>query len=272
MGLEKGAKTRGPRTVRKLIGGVEYTYDQAYDMIHTGSPRFGAVYDRTQVLSPVDLCVELTTHCNFRCVNCFSHSWRGLGGIHADSQEVRRAIEKALPSIVRVCLTGGEPLLHPQIEQLLDLPSLNDGCGFVLSTNGTGHPKLVAAVQEHPWLVAISLHGSEKVHNCYTGSTSFRRVERQVRQLATTNVVHLYCVLHDGLTSREVEWLLRFRDEVGSTFLRFILPRPFGRYRPLANVKLIEDTTELLDVRAGIKMEASKTRFLSSSKESRMTS
>jgi sulfatase maturation enzyme AslB (radical SAM superfamily) len=264
VGVLQISPTHPPRTLQKLIAGHEYTYDQRLDIISSGTPRPSSVYDRTQGVSrPVDLCVELTTYCNFTCANCFSSSVRGQKGIHAEIDVVEEEIRSAMPHIIRVCLTGGEPLLHPAIERLLSFPATYQDCGFVLSTNGAARVDLFPAIQAAPWLVAISLHGPKEVHNTYTKSSGFQKAERSVRQLAATNVVHLYCVLNDLLSESHLDWLLRFRDDAGAAFLRFIVPRPFGRYRPLQNVGLIMAVEERLDERSGLKTSASLTAFIS---------
>ena len=142
MGSLSVAAPNSARVIRKLIAGQEYTYDQATDVIFSGARRAGHFYQRTQVERSVDLCVELTTRCNFVCMNCFSESARGRGGINADAELVADAIIAASPDIIRVCVTGGEPLLHPDVANILDLPAIVLDCGFVLSTNGTARPDL----------------------------------------------------------------------------------------------------------------------------------
>ena len=261
-----------PRTLRKLIGGVEYVYDQRLDLLAAGSPVLKPDYDRTQVDHPVDLCIELTTQCNFTCQNCFSKSVQGLPGRHMDIAGAERAVRDAMPNILRVCITGGEPLLHPHVEQVLDWPSRYPGCGFVLSTNATGSVELLQRMQEHPWLVAVSLHGPREPHNRYTSSDLFDRVTNAILQLARTNIVHLYCVLNDCLSEQDIDWLFRFRDHARVEFLRFVAPRDHGRFRPLTRLGLIEAVRERLDGHSGLKINSSLTEFLSVDFEQRRTS
>jgi molybdenum cofactor biosynthesis enzyme MoaA len=189
-----------------------------------------------------------------------------------DIAAAERAVHAAMPSILRVCITGGEPLLHPHVEQILDWPSRYPDRGFVLSTNATGSVELLQQVQDHPWLVAVSLHGPREPHNRYTCSDLFDRVTDAILRLTQTNVVHLYCVLNDCLNEEDIDWLFRFRNDAGVAFLRFIVPRTYGRCRPLTRLGLIEATRARLDRHSGLKITSSLTDFLSVDFDRRRTS
>jgi sulfatase maturation enzyme AslB (radical SAM superfamily) len=152
-------------------------------------------------------------------------------------------------------------MLHPQIDTVLALPESVADCGFVLSTNGTVRPDLDSMLVQYEWLVAISLHGMESTHNRYTLSRDFTHVKKRIENLARKTIVHIYTTLHDEMTYEDLEWLFRFRDESGASFLRFVIPRQFGRYRPLSRTDLLDHLAERIDDRAGIKAERSNTRF-----------
>lgn len=271
MGLLQVTAPHTTGTLQKLIDGVQYSYDRELDIIFVGEMQRSEPFDRTQVPAPVDLCIELTTACNFACGNCFSRSWRGLPGVHADLEAVQREINNARAGIIRVCITGGEPTLHPDFEQMVSLPSLYSDLGFVLSTNGAARTGMLGAISEHPWLVAVSLHGTEQVHNRYTRSRAFQRVVRQIQRITASNTVHLYCVLNDYMSEEDVEWLVRFRAESGAAFLRFIEPRPFGRHVALTRSNLIEIVRQRVGERIGLKRTASVTTFLSATFDRRRT-
>jgi molybdenum cofactor biosynthesis enzyme MoaA len=258
-------------TIRKVIDGREYFYDRGLDIIHSGTLVQGPIYDRTQVVAPVDLCVELSTYCNWSCGNCFSKSQAGVRGVHADVDLVKRYLAERVDQIIRVCVTGGEPLLHPHVESVLEWPRDFRDCAFVLSTNGSVRPELDTTLVEHSWLVAVSLHGMAAAHNAYTASTSFDVVRNRIRSLAPRAVVHIYTVLHDAMTAADIDWILRFRDDAGVAFVRFIRPRPAGRYIGLNDARLIAEVMSRLDTRSGYKATASQTTFLSAKGLQRLT-
>lgn len=247
--------------IQKQIDGVAYVYDRRKDIVFTGHYNHALPYDRTQVERAVDLCVELSTHCNLSCENCFSNSAPSAPAEHADVSDAVNLIKKLSPKLIRVTISGGEPLLHPQVDQVLVLPAQIRQCGFVLSTNGTARLDLDDLLVGYSWLVAVSLNGHQEAHNKYTKSRSFKRVVSRIENLATRTVVHVYCVLNDHMTEKDVMWLYDFRNQANIAFLRFMIPRNFGRYKPLQNVKLIDAVCSRLDERSGLKTKASLTRF-----------
>lgn len=81
------------------------------------------------------LTVQLTRHCNLNCYYCYCHPLHGeVGGIRFDA--LIRFLEACRPySSAGVTLTGGEPLIYPQIDLLLDYLRVSNQ--FVaLETNG----------------------------------------------------------------------------------------------------------------------------------------
>lgn len=260
-------------TFLKVIHGRRYVYRQIDDVIVEDGRSRGSLpfYERTQVSEPVDLCVELTTWCNWTCGNCFSRSARGRKGIHADPEAVARYIQSHEKELIRVTITGGEPLLHPEIEQLLTLPSIVPNCGFVLSTNGSVREDVDGILIEQGWLVAVSLHGMAESHSKYSQSASFDASVRRVRRLAKDTVVHIYAVVHNGLSERDVDALLELREETGAAFLRFIAPRPFGRYEPMRARHVLDYVEDRVGEHVGLKVSPSRTRFLSVSGDLRMS-
>lgn len=82
-----------------------------------------------------DLSIEIIRKCNNNCIHCSSSS-------RADSSEyiplsvvARIAKELSKLNIGRVCLSGGEPLLHPDLASIISLFS-EDGCVVSLYTSG----------------------------------------------------------------------------------------------------------------------------------------
>ena len=88
-------------------------------------------------MPPDVVSLEVTTHCNLRCLNCFAHA-DGLG-LGAMSLDLARNVvdEAARLGFTRLSLTGGEPLLWPHLFELLDFAG-ERGFDFVLiNTNGS---------------------------------------------------------------------------------------------------------------------------------------
>jgi hypothetical protein len=77
-----------------VIDGRLYQYRQDIDVIWEKDLETGVDYDRTQVVSAVDLCIELTRKCNLTCLNCFSESVAGQRAPQANADQVAQRIRQ----------------------------------------------------------------------------------------------------------------------------------------------------------------------------------
>jgi uncharacterized radical SAM superfamily Fe-S cluster-containing enzyme len=105
--------------------------------------------------------LEITDNCNLTCSMCYADSRPGLK--HKSLDEVKRAIDTLVaaegqPDVLQ--LSGGEPTLHPEFEQILQY-ALSQPIHYVMiNTNGIRLAKdaeLVAKIAEHKHRVEIYL-------------------------------------------------------------------------------------------------------------------
>ncbi|MFO0903003.1 MAG: radical SAM protein [Pirellulales bacterium] len=105
--------------------------------------------------------VELTASCNLSCPMCYSVS--GPGGVHATVDECQRAIDRLVavegrPEILQ--LSGGEPTVHPQFEQIFDYAIAQPIDYVMINTNGVRlarDPRLVEHLARQRGRVEIYL-------------------------------------------------------------------------------------------------------------------
>jgi MoaA/NifB/PqqE/SkfB family radical SAM enzyme len=164
--------------------------------------------------------------------------------------------------IIRNCISGGEPFTHPHIEKILDLPNIFPDCGFAIVTNGTLKKHLDSKLIENKWCILISLHGMEKAHNTYTNSCSFKTVVDRITKLASKGYVNIYTVINNYLQPEDIKWLLKFRDDAGVSNIRFLKPRPFGRYVTFKNETASSFIEEINDDRVRKMSTASNIPFI----------
>lgn len=174
-------------------------------------------------------------------------------------------------NLLRICITGGEPLLHPQIESFIQWPEGIPDIAYVLTTNLTARQELDSSLCALGWQVAISLNGAELAHSNYTGSKTFKKTVNRIEYLAKHTIVYIYCVLNDYMSFEDIDFLFELRDQIGVKFLRFQTPRPFGRFTKLKNTKLIDAVRERLDAFSGLKTLPSNTYFLTVNGEMRIS-
>ena len=92
-------------------------------------------------------CTLFTGGCNLRCPFCHNASLVTEPGEPLDTDEVMAYLRKRRGLLDGVCVTGGEPLLHPDIDRLLgDLKAL--GYAVKLDTNGSYPGRLRSIVSD----------------------------------------------------------------------------------------------------------------------------
>jgi MoaA/NifB/PqqE/SkfB family radical SAM enzyme len=126
------------------------------------------------------LAFELTSRCNLACRHCLRDSSREKKDLPLPL--IRRALEQARRlGVSQVAFTGGEPLLHPRLAEILRL-TVKQGYQFSLVTNGHRLPEAIPlltrpALRAHLLRVAVSLDGPDaKSHDAIRGRGSFRKV------------------------------------------------------------------------------------------------
>ena len=125
--------------------------------------------------------IEVTSDCMLSCPYCYHGSRRGTGTYFP--LERYRFLLNELPAGVTVDLSGGEPLLHPDIRTMICLTA-EKGYRIRLITNGI----LLADFPEEELslldTVAISLDGTtQEEHDAIRGKGSFQKTERGLAKL-----------------------------------------------------------------------------------------
>jgi len=183
---------------------------------------------------PEALHVELTTVCNLHCHFCY----RQAGPHHIETRLPTKQLLNILGSLsekgLRVVeITGGEPLLHP------DLKLITDFCGntFQLTsilTNGTLiNDDFVNSVLPIKNQVAfnVSLESNKaEEHDKRTGvKGSFTRTISGIRQLSRHNFTLRVAMAVDANNWEDVEPTLLLAKQLGATAFTYSAILPFGR-------------------------------------------
>jgi len=114
----------------------------------------------------------ITDKCNTQCRKCR----RGTGALsHASDEVIGRVIsEAAAHKVWRINLTGGEPLLHPRLEDIIN--RLNQaGVRVSVSSNGLLVPEKLDVLAGAAG-VSLSLDGGPETHDAARGRGSFEAV------------------------------------------------------------------------------------------------
>lgn len=172
---------------------------------------------------------EITSRCNLNCKHCGSScSSKGTSLTLEDIQATLQSIHTEKPMI---CLTGGEPLIHPDFFEIAELIH-NNGFAWGMTTNATMIDDKVALKLKQAGMstISVSLDGLQKSHDSIRqkegawqsaifGLNALKKVGFKPQ---VTTVLH-----RDNLN--ELEDLYSLLCEMGITSWRPINVEPIGR-------------------------------------------
>jgi cyclic pyranopterin phosphate synthase len=178
-----------------------------------------------------DLRISVTDRCNFRCTYCmpkevFGHDYRFLDRRELlDFDEITRVARAAVSvGVQKIRLTGGEPLIRRDIEQLIAMLSELDA-EITLTTNASLLPRKAQALKDAGLdRITVSLDAMDDPTFRTMNDVDFP-VERVLQGIEAARDVGLpvkvNCVVKRGVNESQIVPMARYFRETGDT-LRFI--------------------------------------------------
>ena len=172
---------------------------------------------------------ELTDRCNLHCGHCGSRC--GSEGVFLSYDDVVDTIKSLPDTHTMICLTGGEPLLHPCF---FDIARAVRDCGFHwgMTTNGTliDKSKAKALRDVHMGTVSVSIDGMEASHDRLRKVPgAWKRAVYGIRCLQDQGFdPQVTTVVHTGNID-ELETVYSFLADMGISSWRPINVEPIGR-------------------------------------------
>jgi radical SAM protein with 4Fe4S-binding SPASM domain len=140
--------------------------------------------------SPNRVVLDVTRRCNLRCRMC--HTWRAPSEGELTLAEIERLLS-SLPRLVWLDVTGGEPFVRRDVEDVLGAAIERPPALQVLhfQTNGWASERIVRATERVrarrsgvELIVTVSIDGPAEVHDAIRGRTgAFERAMATLREL-----------------------------------------------------------------------------------------
>lgn len=143
----------------------------------------------TEISRPKKVYLELTRACNLACTHCLNDSGSRMES-ELNSEEILGLVERLVTFGIReIRFTGGEPTIHPALEEAITLAT-RLGVKTSIGSNAVAVTKesAVRLFQVGLQKAIISLDGDEQRHDAVRGAGSFRRSWRGVRALYASGV------------------------------------------------------------------------------------
>ncbi len=212
----------------------------------------------------------LTDGCNLHCRHCWiapkfvtDHATPASLDVRVIESIVRQAKSFGLTTVK---LTGGEPLIHPQIIEILELVRREE-IGLILETNGVNCTSVIArsiASCGSP-AVSVSIDGADaRTHEWMRGvEGSFDAAVRGVRNLVEAGVRPQIIMSLVKRNKTQVEPLISLAESLGAESVRFNIVQATARGERLKKAGETLSVHELLDLGAWAETERTGTDKIS---------
>lgn len=213
-----------------------------------GIARFGV---RQPFIAGAPLLVvwDITNACNLRCKHCYANAGKATG-MEMSTVEVKQAIDKLdRASVPIIAFSGGEPLVRPDIFELIDYAS-DKGIYVAVATNGTLLTSDVTRKLKESGIgfVQISLDGASPVtHDLFRGipgvfSRTIKGIQNCVHEglfvnIATTATKYNY---------REIPQIIDLCEDLKVNWFMIYNFIPTGRGKFIMDNDLTPQERELL--------------------------
>ena len=197
----------------------------------------------------------LTEGCNLRCRHCWiapKYQSKPKQYPALDLDLFKSIVEQAKPlGLTRVKLTGGEPLLHPEIKEILEYIRGED-LRLTVETNGvlcTSELAQKMALCEDPF-VSVSLDGADaETHEWVRGVTGcFEAALRGIQNLAKAGLRPQLIMTMMRHNKDQMESIVRLAECLDAGSVKFNIVQPTARGEKMHESGEALDIEELVDL------------------------
>ena len=161
------------------------TQSLAYRKLHARLPKVPSYSKAPHTPHLEEFWIHLTNRCNLTCKHClFSSSPKEKDTLYLETMQTYLHDAYALGCRLFI-LSGGEPLVHPQIVDIIEMILAMNGAEVAVLTNGLLVEKIFTC-KEFPkerLHFQISLDGLPKQHDALRGEGSFNKLTHQLSWL-----------------------------------------------------------------------------------------
>ncbi len=169
----------------------------------------------------------ITEHCNLRCPHCIRDDVTTVRSL--EPALVERTVDDALRIFgnITVSMTGGEPLLHPELERLLAIYASRN-VPWRMVTNAWHIKRELPLLDKYPpQAMRLSLSGGTKEgHDHDRGRGSWDKVLMGAALLTSRQIPFWLSLVVDRRVRAELRAAADLAEDLGAIGLSVILPQP----------------------------------------------
>ncbi len=192
--------------------------------------------------------LAVTNRCNYKCWHCYNAGRNQHDIPLSKLKEIARELQEM--SAVKVTLTGGEPLLRKDLEEIAG--AFDDSTVLVLNTTGAGFtPERAGALRESGvFAVGVSLDSIRPdEHDRLRGKKGAFNTAIDALHIASENGLYPYIIAvptHDFLQPENFRKFMRFAAESGAMEVHLLEPCATGKLAGKQEVLLSGDDRQLI--------------------------
>ena len=219
---------------------------------------------RSTVHKPnIKVLLQITERCNMRCKHCFVSSLSEGNDLSFEiiKEQILPKLKEA--NVTRVTLTGGEPMVHRNIMDIIKLFNENK-IHITLCTNALGlnEEKIIEISKLNDVHVNVSLDGfSSKSHGKFRGNDSdiiFNKIIENIKLLSKYNLLNGIMTSPNKYSSvQEYIDICKFAKKCNANYVLFNPLSNFGRGQYTQDLGYTKD--ELIELRKSIENEKIET-------------
>jgi MoaA/NifB/PqqE/SkfB family radical SAM enzyme len=183
---------------------------------------------------------HLTDRCHLDCLHCLRDPAKKPLDLAPERVEQVMAQAVAAYGCRHAGITGGEPVLHPRLGEVLDA-IVRQGCTWHVVTSGGRFARLMELLSEDPrrrealTAVNLSLDGPrEEIHDAIRGPGAFREVMAAAARCQAEGLRFTFQLGVNAVNEATVEEMGLTAAQLGAASLMFSLTQPTGTPRDAA--------------------------------------
>jgi len=198
---------------------------------------------------PMHVSLELTNKCNLICRYCYNESSPDKKDFLIQPIKVLQKLYELGTELIE--LTGGEPLLHPEICKILSFACQKFSLTALLTNGCLINEEIIEILKEYrnKCIVQVSLHGStpEKAEKTNGVRKAFFKIIKAIENLSKEGIVVRVGMVIDTLEKiDDIENTLILAKNLGATYFQVSTALPLGRANGL-EIKFIEKNISKLE-------------------------
>lgn len=182
---------------------------------------------KVRLSNPLSLCWQISKHCNYHCPFCLSGEQNTNDLPLEDMMKIIDILSER--NVIRIDFTGGEPLLRPDVCEIIEYASAK-GIETLVTTNGSIYSEKIAnTLLNTNSLLLISLDGNKEVHDRSRGDGAFEKAVSSIKKYRDFGIpIRVnYLIRKDNLD--QIEYIYELVRSLNVPRLFYIFIAPQGR-------------------------------------------